>query len=160
LNFQSYSSPPFFLAMGISWRRFLYFDSITIRYKLFYWSRHFALCQGQTPCFYCQAFPPENEEISALPPCGLLIGIYIFYESWSTETFRKKEATLRLRGLSLDSVRDGLRDAELAEPKASALLRPDLRPMGSGLTLSGALLLHLQRWRLTPPERVKEVGCL
>jgi hypothetical protein len=23
---------------------------------------------------------------------GLLIGIYIFYENWSTETFRKKES--------------------------------------------------------------------
>jgi hypothetical protein len=36
-------------------------------------------------------FSPENEEISTPPPCGLLIGIYIFYESWSTETSRKKE---------------------------------------------------------------------
>jgi hypothetical protein len=33
---------------------------------------------------------PENEEISAPPPCGFLIGIYLFYESWSTETFRKR----------------------------------------------------------------------
>jgi hypothetical protein len=32
----------------------------------------------------------ENEEISAPPPCGFLIGIYIFYENWSTETFRKE----------------------------------------------------------------------
>jgi hypothetical protein len=30
-----------------------------------------------------------NEEISAPPPCGFLIGIYLFYENWSTETFRK-----------------------------------------------------------------------
>jgi len=37
-------------------------------------------------------FSPENEEISAPPPCGFLIGIYMFYESWSTETFRKKES--------------------------------------------------------------------
>jgi hypothetical protein len=29
------------LEYGVSWGRFLYFDSITIRYKLFYWSRHF-----------------------------------------------------------------------------------------------------------------------
>jgi hypothetical protein len=35
---------------------------------------------------------PENEEISAPPPCGFLIGIYLFYENWSTETFRKKES--------------------------------------------------------------------
>jgi hypothetical protein len=28
------------------------------------------------------------------PPCGLLIGIYLFYENWSTETFRKKEGIL------------------------------------------------------------------
>ena len=34
-------------------------------------------------------FSPENEEISAPPPCGLLIGIYLFYENWSIETFRK-----------------------------------------------------------------------
>jgi hypothetical protein len=36
-------------------------------------------------------FSPENEEISA-PPCGLLIGIYLFYENWSTETFRKRDS--------------------------------------------------------------------
>jgi hypothetical protein len=42
--------------------------------------------------FSPQAFSPENEEISAPPPCGLLIGIYLFYENWSTETFRKKES--------------------------------------------------------------------
>ena len=38
-------------------------------------------------------FFPENEEISAPPPCvdcRLLIGIYLFYENWSTETFGKK----------------------------------------------------------------------
>jgi hypothetical protein len=35
-------------------------------------------------------FLTENEEISAPPPCGLLIEIYLFYENWSTETFRKK----------------------------------------------------------------------
>ena len=34
----------------------------------------FILWRGQTP------YPP--------PPCGLLIGIYLFYENWSTETFR------------------------------------------------------------------------
>jgi hypothetical protein len=32
-----------------------------------------------------------KEEISTPPPCGLLIGIYIFYESWSTDTFRKSQ---------------------------------------------------------------------
>jgi hypothetical protein len=37
-------------------------------------------------------FSPENEEISTPPPCGLLIGIYLLYENWSTETFRKKES--------------------------------------------------------------------
>jgi hypothetical protein len=36
-------------------------------------------------------FSPENEEISTPPPCRLLIGIYIFYENWSTETFRENE---------------------------------------------------------------------
>ena len=34
-------------------------------------------------------FASENKEISAPPPCWFLIGIYKFYESWSTETFRK-----------------------------------------------------------------------
>jgi hypothetical protein len=32
---------------------------------------------------------PENEEISAPPLCGVLIGIYKFYKSWATETFRQ-----------------------------------------------------------------------
>jgi hypothetical protein len=36
------------------------------------------------------SFFPENEETSAPPPCGFLIGIYKFYESWSTESFKKK----------------------------------------------------------------------
>jgi hypothetical protein len=40
------------------------------------------------PGFFCR----ENEEISAPPPCGLLIGIYKFCENWSTETFRKEES--------------------------------------------------------------------
>jgi hypothetical protein len=35
-------------------------------------------------------FFPENEEISAPPPCGFLMGIYKLYENWSTETCRKK----------------------------------------------------------------------
>ena len=37
-------------------------------------------------------FSLENEEISAPPPCGFLTGIYLLYENWSTETFRKKES--------------------------------------------------------------------
>jgi hypothetical protein len=37
--------------------------------------------------YYRRLFPPENEEMSTPPPCGSLIGIYIFYENWSTETF-------------------------------------------------------------------------
>ena len=40
-----------------------------------------------TPGFF-----PANEGTSAPLPCGLLIGIYLFYENWSTETFRKKES--------------------------------------------------------------------
>ena len=34
-------------------------------------------------------FTAENEDIFSSPSCGLLIGIYILYENWSTETFRK-----------------------------------------------------------------------
>jgi hypothetical protein len=37
-----------------------------------------------------QGFLLKNEEISAPPPCRFLIGIYLFYENWSTETFRKE----------------------------------------------------------------------
>jgi len=37
-------------------------------------------------------FSPGNEEISVPAPCGFLIGIYKFYESWSTETFGKRES--------------------------------------------------------------------
>jgi hypothetical protein len=37
-------------------------------------------------------FSSKNEEISAPPPCGFLIGIYLFYENWSTETSRKNES--------------------------------------------------------------------
>jgi len=36
-------------------------------------------------------FIAENEEVSAPPPNGLLIGIYLFYENWSTETFSEEE---------------------------------------------------------------------
>ena len=39
-----------------------------------------------------KAFFPESEEMSTPPPCGLLIGIYLFHENWSAETFRKKES--------------------------------------------------------------------
>ena len=35
-------------------------------------------------------FSLQSEEISS-PPCGFLIGIYLFCENWSTETFRKRD---------------------------------------------------------------------
>jgi hypothetical protein len=41
---------------------------------------------------YPRLFSSKNEEISAPPPCGFLIGIYLFYENWSTETSRKNES--------------------------------------------------------------------
>jgi hypothetical protein len=44
------------------------------------------------PLFLLPGFFPENEEISGPPPCGLLIGIYIFHENRSTETFRKRDS--------------------------------------------------------------------
>jgi hypothetical protein len=37
-------------------------------------------------------FSPENGEIPAPPPCGFLVEIYLFFENWSIETFRKKES--------------------------------------------------------------------
>jgi hypothetical protein len=36
------------------------------------------------------ASPSSNEEMSAPPPFGFLFGIYLFYEDWPTETFRKE----------------------------------------------------------------------
>ena len=42
--------------------------------------------------FLLLTFFPEYEEKSAPPHCGFLIGIYLFYENWSTETFRNKES--------------------------------------------------------------------
>jgi hypothetical protein len=45
--------------------------------------------KGRTHVFMASFFS-ENEGISAPPPCGLLIGVYRFYENWSTETFRKE----------------------------------------------------------------------
>jgi hypothetical protein len=36
-------------------------------------------------------FFPENEKTSTPLPCGFLMGIYPFYENWSTETFRKSQ---------------------------------------------------------------------
>ena len=33
---------------------------------------------------------PGNEEISAPPPVGSLIGTYLFCENWSTKTFGSK----------------------------------------------------------------------
>jgi hypothetical protein len=42
-----------------------------------------------------RSFSPESEEICATPPCGFLIGIYLFYESWSTETFGKSRSKKR-----------------------------------------------------------------
>ena len=47
---------------------------------------HFAHVSGKFPS-HPRLFSPENKEISAPPPCGFLIGIYLFYKSWSTETF-------------------------------------------------------------------------
>jgi len=46
--------------------------------------------KGQVSSINKDFFIAENKEISAPSPCGLLIGIYKFYESWSTETFRKR----------------------------------------------------------------------
>jgi hypothetical protein len=42
--------------------------------------------------FCPQAFSTGNEEIAAPPIYGFLIGIYLFYENWSTGTFRKNES--------------------------------------------------------------------
>jgi hypothetical protein len=35
-------------------------------------------------------FPLKRRNISTTP--GLLIGIYLFYENWSIETFRKRDS--------------------------------------------------------------------
>jgi len=41
-------------------------------------------------CLLTPNFIPEKEEIFAPLPCGFWIGIYLFYENWSTETFTGK----------------------------------------------------------------------
>jgi hypothetical protein len=46
----------------------------------------------QESFLFTLGFFPGNEEKSAPPLRGFLIGIYKFYESWSTETFRKKDS--------------------------------------------------------------------
>jgi hypothetical protein len=59
------------------------------------WGRIFTLgfaYISRTSLSYPRLFSPENEELSTPPPCGFLIGIYLFYENWSIETFRKKES--------------------------------------------------------------------
>jgi hypothetical protein len=60
---------------------------------LWFWGRIFILDFG----YISRKFPadprlsfPESEEKSTPPPCGFLIGIYLFYENWSTETFTKE----------------------------------------------------------------------
>jgi hypothetical protein len=41
-------------------------------------------------------FFSEKGDISMPPSCGLLIGIYLFYENWSTETFTRRESKKEL----------------------------------------------------------------
>jgi hypothetical protein len=55
---------------------------------------HFAYISRKFPSDP-RLFFSENEEISTPPLCGFLIGIYLFYENWSTETFRN-EALIKL----------------------------------------------------------------
>jgi len=49
-----------------------------------------------------QKFPSDSRHFSLKTkkylhrhPCGFLIGIYLFYENWSTETFRKRDSKKR-----------------------------------------------------------------
>ena len=68
----------------------------SIRKTAVIWGRVFILysvyISHKSPCGH-QAFFSENEEISSPPPCRLLIGIYKFYENWSTETVSKLDKT-------------------------------------------------------------------
>ena len=41
-------------------------------------------------------FFSEKGDISMPPSCGLLIGIYLFYENWSTENFIRRESKKEL----------------------------------------------------------------
>jgi hypothetical protein len=65
------------LGFGLLWGRFFILDFADISQKF-----------PSDP----QAFSPENKEISEPPLCGFLIGIYLFYENWSTETSRKRDS--------------------------------------------------------------------
>jgi len=71
---------PYILIQGRRWGRIFILDSVYVSQK--------------SPSDPRLIFP-ENKEISAPPPCGFLIGIYLFYENWSTETFRNKESKKR-----------------------------------------------------------------
>jgi hypothetical protein len=53
------------------------------------WAGSFTLPIFQGSFLLTPGFFPESEEISAPPPCGFLMGMYLFSENWSTETFRK-----------------------------------------------------------------------
>jgi hypothetical protein len=44
-------------------------------------------------------FSAENKEISAPPPCGFPIGIYLLCENWSTETLKLSEREGQRSGL-------------------------------------------------------------
>ena len=70
--------PNYFIGPGL-WGRIFILD-------VAYISRKFASGSRLSPL--------ENEEIST-PPCGVLIEIYILYENWSTETFRKSGSKKR-----------------------------------------------------------------
>jgi len=45
-------------------------------------------------------FFPENEETSAPPPYGFLIGIYLSYENWSQESKTGLPLSLAAKGLA------------------------------------------------------------
>jgi len=77
------------------------------------WAGSFTLPIFHESLFLIPGSFPENEEMSTPPPCGFLIGIYLFCENWSTETFRRRDSKKwAKRGNEIESWVKDLRSEE------------------------------------------------
>ena len=76
---------------GIDWLKPVVRIESALIYSVGFWGRIFILDFAYISRNFPsdpRLFSSENEEISTPPPWGLSIGIYLFHENWSTETFR------------------------------------------------------------------------
>jgi len=128
------------------------------------WAGSFTLPIFHESFLLTPGFFPENEEISAPPPCGFLIGIYLSYENRSTGTFRKKELRkwdvcyIKNRRLRIGSEHNG-RQASAApgfRRRAPCLCSPIIFLCGSpdqpsSITFTSGPALHT-RYRTSTPS--------